>query len=82
MDNIFIKRLWRSLEYDALYPHESADGFTAWRLIADWITLSNAERPHVVPDGRAPVEGGMIRRRGLACSRYPDATSPWPELRR
>ena len=28
MDNIFIERLWRSLEYEAIYLHEIADGFT------------------------------------------------------
>ena len=28
MDNIFIERLWRSLEYEAVYLHEIADGFS------------------------------------------------------
>ena len=45
-DNIFIERLWRSMKYDALYLHEIADGFSARRLIRDWVRPYNLKRPH------------------------------------
>ena len=41
MDNIFIERLWRSLKYEAVYLHEIADGFTARRVIGEWIGFYN-----------------------------------------
>ena len=56
MDNIFIERLWRSLKYEAVYLHDIADGFTARRVIGDWIGFYNAERPHTVLGGRTPAE--------------------------
>ena len=56
MDNIFIERLWRSLKYEAVYLYEIADGFTARRVIAEWIGFYNTERPHSALGGRTPVE--------------------------
>jgi putative transposase len=56
LDNIFIERLWRSLKYEAVYLHELSDGFTAERVIADWIGFYNTIRPHSVFDGRTPQE--------------------------
>ena len=56
MDNIFIERLWRSLKYEAIYLHEIADGFSARRLIGDWVRFYNLERPHLALDGRTPAE--------------------------
>ena len=56
MDNIFIERLWRSLKYEAIYLHEIADGFSARRLIGDWVRFYNLERPHAALDGRTPAE--------------------------
>ncbi len=56
MDNIFIERLWRSLKYEAIYLHEIADGFSARRLIRDWVRFYNLERPHLALDGRPPAE--------------------------
>ena len=46
MGNIFIERLWRSLKYEAIYLHEIADGFTARRVIGEWIGFYNSRRPH------------------------------------
>ena len=34
-----IERLWRSLKCEAIYLHEIADGFTARRVIGEWIRL-------------------------------------------
>jgi putative transposase len=56
MDNIFIERLWRSLKYEAAYLHELTDGFHAERVIGDWISFYNTERPHSVHDGQTPAE--------------------------
>ncbi len=56
MDNIFIERLWRSLKYEAVYLHELTDGFVAERVIGDWISFYNTERPHSAFAGRTPAE--------------------------
>ena len=56
MDNIFIERLWRSLKYEAVYLHEIADGFTARRVIGEWIGFYNFQRPHSAFGGRTPAE--------------------------
>ena len=46
LDNIFIERLWRSLKQEAVYLHELTCGFTAKRVIGNWIDCYNSERPH------------------------------------
>lgn len=46
MDNIFIERLWRSLKQEAVYLQEIHDGFQARRVISNWMTFYNTERPH------------------------------------
>lgn len=56
MDNIFIERLWRSLKYEAVYLHELTDGFTAERVIGEWIGFYNTERPHSALAARTPAE--------------------------
>ncbi len=56
LDNVFIERLWRSLKYEAVYLHELADGFEAERVIDEWMTFYNAERPHSALAGRTPAE--------------------------
>ena len=56
MDNIFIERLWRSLKYEAVYLHELRDGFEAERVIAEWTSFYNAERPHSSLNGATPAE--------------------------
>ena len=56
MDNIFIERLWRSLKYEAVYLHELSDGFTAERVIGEWIDFYNTERPHSALAGQTPAE--------------------------
>jgi len=64
LDNIFIERLWRSLKYEAVYLHELTDGFTARRVIGDWIDFYNTERPHSALDGQTPAEAFLARRPG------------------
>jgi putative transposase len=62
MDNIFIERLWRSLKYEAVYLHELTDGFKAKRVIGDWITFYNTERPHSALAGQTPAEAYATER--------------------
>ena len=45
LDNIFIKRLWRFLKYEAVYLHELTSGFAAQRVIETWMDFYNAIRP-------------------------------------
>lgn len=45
LDNIFILRLWRSLKQEVVYLHELTDEFVVKRVIRDWITFNNSERP-------------------------------------
>ena len=56
MDNIFIERLWRSLKNEAVYLFEPTNGFVARKVIGDWITFYNNERPHSSLDDRTPDE--------------------------
>ena len=51
-----IERLWRSLKYEAVYLHEIAGGLTARRVIGEWISFYNTERPHTALAGRTPDE--------------------------
>ena len=78
MDNIFIERLWRSLEYEAIYLHEIADGLQNRRLIRDWVACYNAERPHAALGGRTPAEA---YRDGPPCPSYPQAQQQQQEDR-
>ena len=59
MDNIFIERLWRSLKYEAVYLHEIADGFTARRVIGEWIGFYNADQA-ALGAGRADAGRGPL----------------------
>ena len=46
----------RPVRPDAYYLHEIADGFTARRVIGEWIDFYNADRPHKALGGRTPAE--------------------------
>ncbi len=56
LDNIFIERLWRSLKQEAVYLHELTDGFVAERVISEWITFYNTDRPHTALEKQTPDE--------------------------
>ena len=56
LDNIFIERLWRSLKYEAVYLQDIADGFSAQRVIDDWMNFYNRQRPHSALGKRTPNE--------------------------
>ncbi len=79
MDNIFIERLWRSLKYEAVYLHEIADGFTARRVIGEWIGFYNTIRPHSALGGRTPAEAC---RDGLPVGMWTSRSAPCPHTHR
>ena len=56
MDNIFIERLWRSLKQEAIYLEELTDGFKAKRVISNWISFYNKDRPHSALGYQTPEE--------------------------
>ncbi|UYV38302.1 integrase core domain-containing protein [Rhodobacteraceae bacterium D3-12] len=56
MNNIFIERLWRPLKQEAVYFQELQDGLQAKRVIKDWISFYNIERPHFALDKRSPSD--------------------------
>jgi len=54
MDNIFIDRLWRTLQYDAVYLHAWSRGREANAEIRKWIEWYNLKRPHSAHNGLTP----------------------------
>lgn len=54
LDNIFIERLWRSLKQEAIYLEEILEGFQTRRVVKNWMTFYNTERPHSSLDRRTP----------------------------
>ena len=79
MGNLFIERRWRSLKYEAVYLHESADGFEARRLLSEWVRFYNTERPHSALDGRTPAEAW---RGGTPVEMRASRSAPCPHLHR
>ena len=49
-------RLYSDLCNTAVYLHELTDGFVAKRVISEWITFYNTDRPHTALDKRTPDE--------------------------
>ena len=57
---VFIKRLWRSLKYEAVYLRQLADGFMAQRVIDEWSsspTRCDRARHSMVGRRRPPTAG-------------------------
>lgn len=46
MDNVFIERLWRSVKYECVYLHGSADLRTMEAELGKWFDRYNRWRPH------------------------------------
>ena len=66
LDNIFIERLWRSLEYECVYPRawetgSQATGSQARAGRRTWFDFHNHRRPHAALDGQPP---DVIQRAG------------------
>ena len=59
MDNIFIKRLWRSLKYECVYLHAWEICSQAKTGVGHQITFYNHLRPHAAHDGQPPAVGDL-----------------------
>lgn len=55
MDNVFIERLWRSLQHEAVYLKGYADGREAKDGISSWMAFYNNRRLHQALGYRAPM---------------------------
>jgi len=55
MDNVFIERLWLSLQHEYMYLEGYVDGLEAKNGIASWITFYNGQRLHQAHGYRTPM---------------------------
>jgi putative transposase len=55
LDNILIKRLWRSLKYECVYLQAWETGSQAKAGIGRWIAFHNHQRPHAAHGGQPPA---------------------------
>ena len=60
LDSIIIERLWRSLKQKAIYLQEINGSFQARRVIKNWMTFYNAERPHSALDRLTPDDAHWV----------------------
>ena len=56
MDNIFTKRLWRTIKYEEVCLHEYASPKEAYRQLANYIRFYNFQRPHQALDYLTPAQ--------------------------
>lgn len=54
-DNAFIERLWRSVKQQCVYRHSPVDGNELRKLLAEYFTYYNHQRPHQHLDGLTPA---------------------------
>ncbi len=55
LDNIFIERLWRSLNYECVYLRAWETGSQAKIGIAKWTAICNNQRPNAAHGGQPPA---------------------------
>jgi putative transposase len=55
MDNVFVERLWRSLNYEEVHLKAYADGRAARAGIGAWMAFYNGQRPHQALGYRTPM---------------------------
>lgn len=53
-DNIFIERLWRSLQYELIYLHSFDNGKHLTNEVKKWFNWYNQERPHQALNYQTP----------------------------
>ena len=46
LDNVFIERLWRSVNYELIYPGDFTDGQRLWIELDHYFRFYNTNRPH------------------------------------
>jgi len=56
LDNIFVERLWRTVKYEEVYPHEYENGWMAEDLLGRYFEFYNQKRPHQSLDWHTPAE--------------------------
>ena len=54
LDNVFIERLWRTLEYDESHLREYRNLVELENILPDWFELHNTWRPHDSLGGARP----------------------------
>lgn len=55
LDNVFVKRLWRSVKYEEVYRREHRNMSDARRHLAVYFDFYNHRRPHSMLEDRAPA---------------------------
>jgi len=53
-DNVFVKRLWRTIKYEEVYLHAYSNVPKARAAIGKYLNLYNTKRPHSSLDGQTP----------------------------
>ena len=53
-DNVFVKRLWRSVKYEEVYLKAYSDARDARDQLGRYLEFYNSRRPHSSLDGRTP----------------------------
>jgi len=56
IDNIFIERFRRNVQYEKIYLEPSDNGLELYHKIKDYMKFYNMERPHQGPEYKRPVE--------------------------
>lgn len=54
VDNGFVERLWKSVKYEALYPHAYDSVAQARQGLTSYFKFYNERRPHSSLDGKTP----------------------------
>ena len=69
LDNVFVERLWRSLnrrtaqaKYECVYLHAWDSGSEAKAGVGKWIGFYNRKRPHSALGGRPPAVVYWLRK--------------------
>lgn len=55
-DNIYVERFWRTVKYEHLYLHETADGRQLEQGLREYMYFYNEQRPHQALNNRTPRE--------------------------